>query len=276
MVTSVGAAAAVPSRISPKVTTEDSTTSFALKLAGVLQEFIYKSGEDSHLQFDIQAVQGQDPGTRQFVVTVKDGDVVSTGRSSLSTTPSSASTPVAIASTATSPTTAARTEAAKSEPVYSLMGIPRPPASSSSTVTASTSSGAAPTGARLANGKPVTNEYEAYWAAQPAVVQQLMDMPDSAKGELAKNLADQGYKIDVPIMLWGWDPLATMTVRKNQGFTWVPSANMDPVAVGPGLTFPGKPSYDADNAPEGSIPVSTDWAKGFEHTSPWMRFEQVS
>jgi hypothetical protein len=116
----------------------------------------------------------------------------------------------------------------------------------------------------------VTNEYEAYWATQPAEVQALMYAPNETKRmELAHELADQGFLIDVPIMVWGWDPLSTMVVRRNQGYTWVPSANQDPVAVAPGVSFPGLPSYDPKNAPSGSIAVTTDFAKGFEHTCPW-------
>lgn len=122
----------------------------------------------------------------------------------------------------------------------------------------------------LANGKLVRNEYDAYWASQPPEVQALMDLPEADKGILAKELADKGYRIDVPIMLWNWDPLATMVTRRNQGFTWVPSANMRPVEVGPGLSFPGKPMYDP-NIPAGGIKVTIEWAKGFEHTSPWMQ-----
>lgn len=124
---------------------------------------------------------------------------------------------------------------------------------------------------KLANGKPVTNYYQAYWASQPAEVQPLMNLHTEAERfRLAQELADKGFLIDVAIMVWGWDPLATMTVRKNQGFTWVPSAKMAPVQVMPGLSFPGLPSYDPDNPPPGAIRVTTEWAKGFEHTCPWL------
>lgn len=130
-------------------------------------------------------------------------------------------------------------------------------------------------GPKLANGKPVRNEYEAYWAAQPPAVQVLMDLREPELTAKSHELADAGYTIDVPIMVWGWDPLATMIVRKNQGFTWVPSANQDPVQVGPGLNFPGLAPYDADHVPEGSIPVTIQWAKGFENSSPWLQGQKV-
>lgn len=122
----------------------------------------------------------------------------------------------------------------------------------------------------------MTNEYEAYWASQPAAVQALMSAgSEQERATMAHELADQGYLIDVPIMVWGWDPLATMIVRRNQGFTWVPSANQQPVAVAPGLSFPGRPSYDAKHPPPGSIPVTTDFAKGLEHTCPWLRYDEA-
>ena len=75
--------------------------------------------------------------------------------------------------------------------------------------------------------------------------------------------------------MWHWDPLATMIVRHNQGFTWVPSALMAPVEVAPGLSFPGLASYDADHLPPGAIPVTIQWAKGFENTSPWLQGQKV-
>jgi len=122
----------------------------------------------------------------------------------------------------------------------------------------------------LANGTPVRNATDAYWFAQPAEVQALRTMTEPALSALAHELADKGFLIDVPIMVWGWDPVATMQTRHSQGFTWVPSGNMQPVSVGPGLSFPGLPSYDADNPPKGSIKVTTEWARGFELTAPWQ------
>jgi hypothetical protein len=98
------------------------------------------------------------------------------------------------------------------------------------------------------------NYDDAYWAAQPAAVQQLRDIPDPEKrGALATQLAAEGYKIDVPIMMWGWDPAKTMAMRVSDGYTWVPSAYQNPVEVAPGINFPpGKP-YDPNNPPPDSI-----------------------
>jgi hypothetical protein len=110
--------------------------------------------------------------------------------------------------------------------------------------------------------KSMESPEDAYWAEQPQPVQALRDMPDGDKQAAAVKLAQQGYTIDVPIMVWGWDPLTTMIERQNYGYTWVPSALGSPVEVPPGLSFPGLPSYDGNNPPAGSIKVSTDFAKG--------------
>ncbi len=103
---------------------------------------------------------------------------------------------------------------------------------------------------------------EAYWAEQPAAVQALQGMPPDQVGPAAMALAQQGYAIDVPIMVWGWDPLTTMVERQNYGYTWVPSGLQAPVQVPPGLTFPGLPTYDPNNPPAGSIAVTTAFAAG--------------
>lgn len=103
---------------------------------------------------------------------------------------------------------------------------------------------------------------DAYWAEQPEAVQALRNMPEADRQNAAVKLAQAGNTIDVPIMVWGWDPLTTMVERQNYGYTWVPSALGSPVLVPPGLSFPGEPSYDAANPPAGSIKVTTDFAAG--------------
>ena len=110
---------------------------------------------------------------------------------------------------------------------------------------------------------PVT-EADAYWNAQPAPVQALRNMPDgAAKDQLALSLANQGYSIDTQIMVWGWDPQMTMTIRENQGYSWVPSYGQANIPVGPGLSMPDTPtSYNPGNPPEGAIQVSTAFANG--------------
>jgi hypothetical protein len=97
---------------------------------------------------------------------------------------------------------------------------------------------------------------DAYWAKQPAAVQQLRTISDQGQRTLmATQLANQGYKIDVPIMAWGWDPSQVTSLRKSYGYTWVPSALQNPVAVAPGLSVPGMQPYDPNNPPAGSIAV---------------------
>ena len=103
---------------------------------------------------------------------------------------------------------------------------------------------------------PVQSFNDAYWAKQPAAVQQLRTVNDQGQRTLmATQLASQGYKIDVPIMVWGWDPSQVTSLRQSYGYTWVPSALQNPVAVAPGLNEPGMQPYDPNNAPTGSIAV---------------------
>jgi hypothetical protein len=113
------------------------------------------------------------------------------------------------------------------------------------------------------NAGPIS-EGDAYWAEQPSAVQALRHMPDGeAKDRLALNLANQGYSIDTQIMVWGWDPQMTMTVRENQGYAWVPSYGQANIAVGPGLSMPENPnSYNPASPAPGSIHVSTAFAVG--------------
>ena len=66
---------------------------------------------------------------------------------------------------------------------------------------------------------------DAYWAKQPPAVQQLREIDDpDARKTMAIQLAAQGYTIDVPIMVWGFDEGKTTALRQQYGYTWVPSA----------------------------------------------------
>lgn len=97
---------------------------------------------------------------------------------------------------------------------------------------------------------------DAYWAKQPAAVQQLREIDDTQqRTELATTLAGQGYQIDVPIMVWGWDAAKTMALRQSGGYSWVPSALQSNVTAAPGVTAPGLTPYDPYNPPSGSIHV---------------------
>jgi hypothetical protein len=96
---------------------------------------------------------------------------------------------------------------------------------------------------------------EAYWASQPPAVQQLQYIQNpSERTQVATQLAQEGYSIDVPIMAWGWDPATTTAARQSMGYTWVPSADQPSVDVAPGLTF-GSTAYNPAQPPAGSIAV---------------------
>jgi len=98
---------------------------------------------------------------------------------------------------------------------------------------------------------------DAYWAKQPKPVQQLREIDDiDQRKAMAMSLAAQGYSIDVPIMVWGFDAGKTMALRQQYGYTWVPSAMQDPIELAPGLSFPGNlQAYDPNHPPPGSILV---------------------
>jgi hypothetical protein len=103
--------------------------------------------------------------------------------------------------------------------------------------------------------QPLNSDQE-YWASQPAAVQQLQNIQDpTERTQVAEQLSTDGYSIDVPIMVWGWDPSITTALRQSLGYTWVPSAQQQGVEVAPGLTFGGAKSYDPTQPPAGSIMV---------------------
>src|SRR6204780_4714587 len=99
---------------------------------------------------------------------------------------------------------------------------------------------------------------QAYWASQPPAIQALQSIADQEqRATAAAQLATNGFTIDVPIMVWGWDAFLTMTMRAQFGYTWVPSALQPPVSIAPGIAQPGVVSYDPLHPPAGSIKVST-------------------
>jgi hypothetical protein len=97
---------------------------------------------------------------------------------------------------------------------------------------------------------------DAYWSKQPAAVQQLRNIQDQGQRTLlGTQLASEGYSIDTPIMIWGWDAGTTTQLRQSYGYTWVPSALQQPVAEAPGISDPGLTPYDPAHPPVGSIAV---------------------
>lgn len=105
----------------------------------------------------------------------------------------------------------------------------------------------------------------AYWAHQDPAVRKLrsIDLTTftglNAAAMEADALALRGFLIDVPIMVWQWEPFKVMEQRVAYGYTWVPAARMPNVAVAPGVTQPGAASYDPSTIPPGAIKVSLDF-----------------
>ncbi len=97
----------------------------------------------------------------------------------------------------------------------------------------------------------------AYWAKQPAAVQPLRTMQNQEqRTTLATQLASEGYSIDVPIMVWGWDPSLVTSMREADGYTWVPSALQNPIEAAPGFSGYGTvAAYNPNDPPPGSIAV---------------------
>jgi hypothetical protein len=129
--------------------------------------------------------------------------------------------------------------------------------STSAANAAANSSTSAASGAAAATSTALTAQQafdDAYWAAQPAAVQALRTAPADERVQMATQLAQEGYSIDVPIMVWGWDPYTTTNTREADGYTWVPSALQSSVAAAPGIAFDGT-SYNASDPPAGSIAV---------------------
>jgi hypothetical protein len=108
----------------------------------------------------------------------------------------------------------------------------------------------------------IQSEFDkAYWAAQPPEPRGLAAIDDfDQRTQRAADLAAKGFTVDVPIMVWAWDPYLVMKYRQDYGYTWVPSALQPNVSVAPGVTQPGAASYDPTHPPPGSIRVSTNIA----------------
>jgi hypothetical protein len=119
--------------------------------------------------------------------------------------------------------------------------------------------------------KPDTNGQNAafdtaYWASQPPPVQTLKKISDyDARRVACIVLAEQGYLIDGPIMMWNWDPFKIMEARIQYGYTSVPSLLGQMVVVAPGVTQPGNP---IGPGADGQIPVSLDFDKYPPYKAP--------
>jgi hypothetical protein len=238
-------AAAHPATLIPSSSVPSSSpNSFAQQLATAVEGYFSQANSGSSVNINVSEVAGRNSGGSQFLVTVTPE---TPGASATNTSVSVPPSPTA----ASRPTPPTKTP---SSDVPTMLGMGPVP-------------GTAPV-QQVINPQPVATapvtEGDAYWAAQPPAVQALRDMPDGeAKDKLALNLANQGYSIDTQIMVWGWDPQMTMTVRENQGYSWVPSYGQANIPVGPGLSMPDDPTtYSPGNPPSGAIQVSTAFAVG--------------
>ena len=108
----------------------------------------------------------------------------------------------------------------------------------------------------LASQDPILQFDDNYWASQPPAVQALRNIDDQGQRSiLAAQLAASGYKIDAPIMVWGWDPAKVTNLRQGMGYSWVPGAFQNPIAEAPGVDDHGSQPYDPTNPPSNSIAV---------------------
>jgi hypothetical protein len=125
-----------------------------------------------------------------------------------------------------------------------------------------------------ARSKLIQQEIDAYWAAQPAPVQQLRNIGDfNQRMSKAQELASQGYSIDRGIMVYGYDPMKTMVARQIYGYTWVPSLNQSISSPPPGFAMDGQAPYDPANPAPGSIQVSTAFADGLGISDPFALYD---
>jgi hypothetical protein len=129
-----------------------------------------------------------------------------------------------------------------------------------------------------ARSKLIQAEIDAYWAAQPAEVQQLRTIGDFVQRmSMAQQLVSKGYAIDKSIMVWGYDPMKTMVTRQIYGYSWVPSLNQSVDSTPPpGFALPGQTPYDPAHPAPGSIQVSTKFADGLGISDPFALYQQES
>jgi hypothetical protein len=233
---SILAALSTPANSSPA-----SISAFSEQLATALETYLNgSSGNGSQIEIDIAATPGQDPGVRQFTVTLKD--------------PIAAAAPPASAVPAASPAAA---PVAPTAP---------PPVSWAAVMMGGAGTGGVDPTPPV---PPPVDEVDAYWAMQPPEVQQLRAIPDEATRTLvAEQLEHQGFAIDPWIMVYGYDPYTIMRGRAVAGYTWVPSLSQPNIDILPGLTMAGITPYDPNSPPVGSIRVSTDFADGLANNAP--------
>jgi hypothetical protein len=150
---------------------------------------------------------------------------------------------------------ASQNSAVSQPPVSQAAAAPAASAVNSAAATADTATSS--TASSTTNTDSGTSADDAYWSAQPAAVQQLRGIQSlDERQALGEELANEGYSIDVPIMIWGWDAGKVTAARESYGYTWVPSALQQPVSAAPGITGGGITPYDPSKPPSGSIQVA--------------------
>lgn len=219
---------------SPQTSSTDnaSTESFESALSEAVTQTLQKFGINPNSVNISIAPSAADAGTSSNAASAS---TTSTSTTSISTTS------ISTAATGTTSSNPAASINSSSVTSNSASTSPAPQAAASDTQNA---------------GNSTQSFDQAYWASQPAAVQALQNITDpNQRTELATQLANEGYTIDVPIMVWGWDPAQVMSLRESYGYTWVPSALQNSVELAPGISSPGLQPYDPNNPPTGSIAV---------------------
>lgn len=139
-------------------------------------------------------------GQNQFVVTMGSSGSTSTAPSNPSTTTTTPATETTTPSASTSNATSAATGS-----------------SGTSSTGSSSSSGSTTPEWQIEDSTAWMDAEKQYWADQPAAVQQLEYTPLADRASLANTLQGEGYNIDVPIMVWGWDPIKTEEIYRAYG-----------------------------------------------------------
>jgi hypothetical protein len=243
-----------------------SKNSFSQQLSTELKGYLNQSGSWTPGDINVNEVAGRNSGGSQFLAGVIPG-TAGTAKTAGDSRSAMSSAETAKETHTSSPTTAAPATASGTHTSSPTTQAATAPSDVPTMLGMGPVAGTAPV-QQVTSPAPVTtapvSEADAYWDAQPAPVQALRNMPDgTAKDQLALKLANEGYSIDTQIMVWGWDPQMTMTVRENQGYSWVPGYGQSNIPVGPGLSMPDDPStYNPGNPPAGSIQVSTAFAVG--------------
>jgi hypothetical protein len=222
-----------------------SAQSFTTFLSEALSETLSKFGIDpSSFQLTLSNQPGQTTATSPNPVTS------APGAAAFATAPPAAiSIPATIGQASPTQAPAGANEVTASAPAVAAPVVAEPAA-------AAPQSAAPSVGSNSPTWYASTPADDAYWAAQPAAVQQLrgIDNLDERK-QLGEQLANEGYSIDVPIMVWGWDAGKVTAARESYGYTWVPSALQQQVSAAPGVTGGGIIPYDSSHPPSGSIQV---------------------